>query len=130
MAHGFMRCRNKRHEGLSKVRAPHGVVDIDVIHHLSSVESDSMLATCRSLACDCRSSVTNSGFDAETTGGGRMKIKEKEMKVSQSYRAALIAAHTIDSAPQKPKSALPGLMQRLSFAFLAFTLVIGAIGTA
>jgi len=59
-----------------------------------------------------------------------MKIKEKEMKVSQSYRAALIAAHTIDSAPQKPKSALRGLMQRLSLAFLACTLVIGAIGTA
>jgi hypothetical protein len=33
--------------------------------------------------------VTNSGFSSETTGGGRMKIKEKEMKVSQSYRAAL-----------------------------------------
>ncbi len=59
-----------------------------------------------------------------------MKTKEKEMKVSQSYRAALIAAHTIDSAPQKPKSALRGLMQRLSLAFLACTLVIGAIGTA
>src|SRR6266581_7970298 len=89
-----------------------------------------MLATCRSLACDCRSSVTNSGFNSETTGGGRMKIKEKEMKVSQSYRAALIAAHTIDSAPQKPKPALRGLMQRLSLAFLACTIVIGAIGTA
>ena len=59
-----------------------------------------------------------------------MKIKEKEMKISQSYRAALIAAQTIDSAPQKPKSALRGLMQRLSLAFLACTLVIGAIGTA
>src|SRR5713226_8705913 len=89
-----------------------------------------MLATRRSLASDCRSSVTNSGFSSETTGGGRMKIKEKEMKVSQSYRAALIAAHTIDSAPQKPKSAFRGLMQRLSLAFLAFALVIGAIGTA
>src|SRR6266849_5775508 len=89
-----------------------------------------MLATRRSLASDCRSSVINSGFSSETTGGGRMKIKEKEMKVSQSYRAALIAAHTIDSAPQKPKSALRGLMQRLSLAFLACTLVIGAIGTA
>src|SRR5437016_13582207 len=88
-----------------------------------------MLATRRSLACDCRSSVTNSGFNSETTGGGRMKIKEKEMKVSQSYGAALIAAHTIDSAPQKPKPALRGLVQRLSLAFLACTIVIGAIGT-
>jgi len=59
-----------------------------------------------------------------------MKIKEKEMKVSQSYRAALIAAHTIHSAPQKPKSAFRGLMQRLGLAFLACALVIGAIGTA
>src|SRR3989442_4706449 len=89
-----------------------------------------MLATCRSLACDCRSSVTNSGFDSETTGGGRMKIKEKEMKISQTYRAALIATHTIDSAPQQPKSALGGLMQRLGLAFLACTLIIGATGTA
>jgi len=58
-----------------------------------------------------------------------MKIKEKEMKISQTYRAALIAAHTIDSAPQKPKSA-PGVMQRLGLAFLACTLVIGASGFA
>ena len=59
-----------------------------------------------------------------------MKIKEKEMKISQTYRAALIAAHTIDSAAQKPKSALRGLMQRLGLAFLACTLVIAATGTA
>ena len=39
-----------------------------------------------------------------------MEIKEKEMKISQTYQAALIAAHTIDSAPQKRKSALQGLM--------------------
>jgi len=52
------------------------------------------------------------------------------MKISQTYRAALIAAHTIDSAPQQPKSALRGLMQRLGLAFLACTLVIGATGTA
>jgi uncharacterized protein (TIGR02246 family) len=38
--------------------------------------------------------------------------------------------HTIDSAPQKPKSALRGLMQRLGSAFLACTLVIGATGFA
>jgi len=88
-----------------------------------------MVATRRSLACDCRSIVTNSGFTLETTKGERMKIKEKEMKISQTYRAALIAAHTIDSAPQKPKSA-SGVMQRLGLAFLAFTLVIGATGFA
>jgi hypothetical protein len=51
-----------------------------------------------------------------------MKIKEKEMKISQSYRAALIAAHPIDSAAQKPKSALRGLMQR--FRLLSFALQI------
>jgi uncharacterized protein (TIGR02246 family) len=93
------------------------------------VELDSMVATRRSLACDCRSSVTNSGFNLETTKGERMKIKEKEMKISQTYRAALIAAHTIDSAPQKPKAA-SGVMQRLGLAFLACTLVIGASGFA
>jgi uncharacterized protein (TIGR02246 family) len=59
-----------------------------------------------------------------------MKIKEKEMRISQKYRATLIATHTIDSAPQKPKSALRGLMQRLGLAFLACTLVIGATGSA
>jgi uncharacterized protein (TIGR02246 family) len=52
------------------------------------------------------------------------------MKIPQTYRAALIAIHTIDSAPQQPKSALRGLMQRLGLAFLACTLVIGATGTA
>jgi len=94
------------------------------------VELDSMLATRRSLTCDCRSSVTNSGFNLETTKGERMEIKEREMKISQTYQAALIAAHTIDSAPQKPKSARQGLIRRLSLAFLVYTLVIGAIGTA
>ncbi len=59
-----------------------------------------------------------------------MEIEEKEMKISQTYQAALIAAHTIDSVPQKPKSALQGLMRRLSLTFLVCTLVIGAIGTA
>jgi len=51
------------------------------------------------------------------------------MKVAQTYLPALIAIHTIDSVPQKPKSALRGLMQRLSLAFLAITLVIGATGS-
>jgi uncharacterized protein (TIGR02246 family) len=58
------------------------------------------------------------------------KTKEKEMKTSQTYPAALIAIHNIDSAPQESKSALRGLMQRLGLAFLVCTLVIGATGTA
>jgi uncharacterized protein (TIGR02246 family) len=48
--------------------------------------------------------------------------KEKEMKISQTYRA--------DSAFQEPKSALRGLTQRLGLAFLASALVIGVIGSA
>lgn len=59
-----------------------------------------------------------------------MKIKEKEMKISQMYRVAPMATHTIDSAPQKPKSALRGLMPRLGLAFLACTLVMGVAGSA
>jgi uncharacterized protein (TIGR02246 family) len=52
------------------------------------------------------------------------------MKLSQTSRAALIAIHTIDSAPQKPNSGRRGLMQRLGLACLACTLGIGATGTA
>ena len=52
------------------------------------------------------------------------------MKVTQTYLPALIAIHTIDSVPQKPKSALRGLMQRLGLTLLACTLVIGATGSA
>ena len=52
------------------------------------------------------------------------------MQIAQTYLPALIAIHTIDSAPQKPKLALRGLMQRLGLAFLASTLVIGAAGSA
>ena len=52
------------------------------------------------------------------------------MKIAQKYLPALTAIHTIDSAPQKPKSALRGLIQRLGLAFLASTLVIGAAGSA
>ncbi len=52
------------------------------------------------------------------------------MKLSQTHRTALIATHTIDSAPQKHRSALRGPMQRLGLAFLACTLVIGATGSA
>ena len=58
------------------------------------------------------------------------KTKEKEMKTSQTYPAALIAIHTIDSAPHKSESPLRGLMQRLGLAFLVWTLVIGATGSA
>ena len=52
------------------------------------------------------------------------------MKIAQTYLPALTPIHTIDSAPQKPKSALRGLIQRLGLAFLASTLVIGAAGSA
>ena len=52
------------------------------------------------------------------------------MKISQTYRPVLVATHTINSAPQEPKSALRGLMQRLGLALLASTLVIGATGSA
>jgi uncharacterized protein (TIGR02246 family) len=52
------------------------------------------------------------------------------MKISQTSRAALIAIHTIDSAPQKPNLVRRGLMQRLGLACLAWTLGIGATGSA
>jgi hypothetical protein len=66
---------------------------------LAAMELDSVLATRRSLAGDCGESVTTSGFNLETTKDKKMKIMEKEMKISQTYRAASIATHTIDSAP-------------------------------
>jgi len=52
------------------------------------------------------------------------------MKIAQTSRAASIAIHTIDSAPQKPNSARRGLMQRLGLACLACTLGVGATGSA
>ena len=52
------------------------------------------------------------------------------MKNQQTFRVALIATHTIDSSPQKTKSALRGLMQRVRLASLACALVIGATGSA
>ena len=51
-----------------------------------------------------------------------MIVKEKELKISQMYR--------VDSAPQEPKLALRGLMQRVGLTILASTLVIGATGFA
>ena len=59
-----------------------------------------------------------------------MTIQQKEVKISQTYRPVLVATHTINSVPQEPKSALRGLMQRLGFALLACTLVIGATRSA
>src|SRR5882762_11133412 len=50
------------------------------------------------------------------------------MKITQTYPAALIAIRTIDSEPQRAKSAIRGLIQHLGLAFLAFTLVIGTSG--
>jgi uncharacterized protein (TIGR02246 family) len=52
------------------------------------------------------------------------------MKIIQTYPAALIAIHTIDSERQKAKLAIRGLIQHLGLAFLAFTLVIGTTGCA
>jgi uncharacterized protein (TIGR02246 family) len=59
-----------------------------------------------------------------------MRLEEKDMNITQKYRAALIAAHTIDSALKEPKSALRGIMHRLGSALLACTLVIGVTGSA
>src|SRR5260370_16940089 len=52
-------------------------------------------------------------------------LRRKEMKIVQTYLPALIAIHTIDSAPQKPKSALHGLIQRLGLTLLPSTLALG-----
>jgi hypothetical protein len=46
-----------------------------------------------------------------------MIIQEKRMKISQTFRT--------DSAPQEPKSALRGVIQRLALTLLACTLTIG-----
>ena len=52
-----------------------------------------------------------------------MIIKKEQVKIAQTYRAAWIAAHTINSA-------LRGVIQRLGLAILAGTLVIAATGSA
>jgi len=52
------------------------------------------------------------------------------MKISQTYRPVFFATHTINSAPQAPKSALRGLMHRLGLTLLACTLVLGVTGSA
>jgi uncharacterized protein (TIGR02246 family) len=59
-----------------------------------------------------------------------MTNTDQEMKLSQTYRVASIATHTIDSTPQQPKSALRGLMNRLGLAFLMCALVIAATSAA
>jgi uncharacterized protein (TIGR02246 family) len=52
------------------------------------------------------------------------------MKFSQMYRTALIASHTIDSAPQRHRSALRGLMQGVGLALITCALFISATGSA
>ena len=52
------------------------------------------------------------------------------MRISQTYQTSLETPHTIDSPPQKPKSTLRGLAQRLGLAFIACTLIIGATASA
>ena len=59
-----------------------------------------------------------------------MTIQQKEVKISQTYRPVLVGTHTIDSAPQEPKSALRRRIQRLGLTFLVCVLVIGTTGTA
>ena len=59
-----------------------------------------------------------------------MTNMEHEMKLSQTYRVASIATHTIDSTSQQPKSALRGLKNRLGLAFLMCALVIAATSAA
>jgi hypothetical protein len=51
-----------------------------------------------------------------------MILQKKKIAIAQTYRA--------DSAPQTPKSALHGLMQRLGLTLLACALVIGVTGSA
>ena len=51
-----------------------------------------------------------------------MTIQEKEMKISQSYRA--------DFAPRARKSAVRGLIHRLGLTLLAGAIVMGATGSA
>jgi len=53
----------------------------------------------------------------------KMIIKKEQVKIAQTYRAAWIPAHTINSA-------LRGVIQRLGLAILAGTLVIAATGSA
>jgi uncharacterized protein (TIGR02246 family) len=52
------------------------------------------------------------------------------MTLSQTYRVASIATHTIDSTPLKPKSTLRGRIQRFGITLLASAIVIAAAGTA
>ena len=52
------------------------------------------------------------------------------MKIAKTYAPILIATHAIDSEPRELTSALRGWVQRLGFAFLACTLIIGATGSA
>jgi uncharacterized protein (TIGR02246 family) len=57
-------------------------------------------------------------------------MKEKEMKISQTYGVASVTTHTVNSAPRAPKSALRGLVQGLGLALLACMLVMAATSSA
>ena len=52
------------------------------------------------------------------------------MKIAKTYRPVWVATHAIHSEPREPKSALRVWVQRVGFAFLACTLIIGATGSA
>jgi hypothetical protein len=54
--------------------------------------------------------------------GGKMTTQKKETKTAETYRTAL--------APQAPKSAFRGRIERLGLTLLAFALVIGVTGSA
>jgi uncharacterized protein (TIGR02246 family) len=52
------------------------------------------------------------------------------MKISETYPAALTAAHTIDATTGKPKSAIRSRLQSLGLAILACALAVGATRSA
>jgi uncharacterized protein (TIGR02246 family) len=52
------------------------------------------------------------------------------MRLSQTYRVASIATHTMDSTPRKPKSTRPVRMRRFGLAILVCALAIGGTSSA
>lgn len=64
------------------------------------------------------------------TKENKMTIQEKQMKIAQTHRPALVATHNITSVPQQPISVLRGRIQRLGLALVACALVVGVSGYA
>jgi uncharacterized protein (TIGR02246 family) len=69
-------------------------------------------------------------YDDKNSRKTELRLKENDMTITQTHRAALIAAHSIDSALHEPKSAVRRLRQSLGSALLACTLVIGVTDSA